>query len=75
MMSHNTVEHKVPEPIIHVRADSDSCMEELFTFGLKPPDKLQQIPLRKRNLPPSFFNPPNVGGSRYAGDQPTSTLS
>ena len=56
---------KVP-PVIHVRADSDSCLEELFTFGLKPPgaQPMMQKPLRQRNLPQSFFNPPNCGGSR-----------
>ena len=57
--------NKVP-PVIHVRADSDSCLEELFTFGLKPPgaQPMMQKPLRQRNLPQSFFNPPNCGGSR-----------
>ena len=47
-------------PIIHVRADSDSCLEELFTFGLKP-QPMNQTPLRMRKLPQSFFNPPQSG--------------
>ena len=53
-------------PIIHVRADSDSCLEELFTLGLKPPgaQPMMPKPLRLRNLPQSCFNPPSSGGSR-----------
>lgn len=57
---------KKSAPIIHVRADSDSCLEELFTLALKPPgaQPMMPKPLRLRNLPQSFFNPPQSGGSR-----------
>ena len=55
-----------PGPIVHVRADSDSTLEALFDIALKPPGTQThlQVPLRMRNLPPSFFKPPQSGGSR-----------
>jgi protein yorkie len=65
-MASNPAEKKMA-PVIHVRADSDSCLEELFTLALKPPPGAQPMmskPLRLRNLPQSFFNPPQSGGSR-----------
>ena len=55
-----------PGPILHIRADSDSTLEALFDIALKPPGTQThlQVPLRMRNLPPSFFKPPQSGGSR-----------
>ncbi|KAJ8884284.1 hypothetical protein PR048_016141 [Dryococelus australis] len=45
-----------------VRMDSESNLQALFDSVLKPDSKRPlQVPLRMRNLPNSFFNPPSTG--------------
>ena len=51
-------------PIVHVRADSDTLLDQMFVIATKPPGSempLGQRPLRMRNLPASFWKPPNGG--------------
>ena len=59
-----------PGPIVHVRADSDSTLEDLFAIVQKPPPpgsvRQLTVPLRLRKLPPSFFKPP-MSGSKSPG--------
>jgi len=56
-------EQRAVGPIVHMRADSDSMLESMFNVALKTPgtEMPLQKPLRMRNLPPSFFKPPNTG--------------
>lgn len=56
-------EQRAVGPIVHMRADSDSMLESMFNVALKTPgtEMPLQKPLRMRNLPPSFFKPPNMG--------------
>ena len=56
-------DQRPPGPILHVRADSDTVMESMFTIALKPQGSEMplQKPMRMRNLPPSFWKPPSSG--------------
>ncbi|CAB4065851.1 YAP1 [Lepeophtheirus salmonis] len=58
-------ESGTPGPIIHIRADSDSTLEDMFNVALKPQGSLLplQVPLRMRKLPESFFRQPMHHGS------------
>ncbi len=53
--------------IVHVRADSDSMLNDMFSV-VNSQQRPRQVPLRERNLPSSFFNPPrtnnNSGGQQ-----------
>lgn len=51
--------------VLHVRQDSDTDLEHLFNSVLNK-DAPQSIPLRMRNLPPSFFQPYPGGGGGIA---------
>ncbi|XP_061171583.1 transcriptional coactivator YAP1-A-like isoform X1 [Saccostrea echinata] len=45
--------------VVHVRENSGNELDALFQFAANPnPELGGQIPFRKRNLPPSFFNEP-----------------
>lgn len=47
---------------IHQREDSASELEALFDIGLGNGGKRAlSVPMKMRNLPPSFFTPPTVG--------------
>lgn len=48
-------------PIVHVRADSDSTLDDLFSIVTQGSQRPLQVPLRMRNLPPSFWKPPPSG--------------
>ena len=66
----NDGDQRNPGPIVHVRADSDSTLEDLFAIVQKPPPpgsvRQLTVPLRLRKLPPSFFKPP-MSGSKSPG--------
>ncbi|KAL4712772.1 hypothetical protein ACJJTC_008069 [Scirpophaga incertulas] len=48
--------------VLRVDQDSDSVLQSLFDTVLKPDSKRPlQVPLRMRQLPKSFFNPPPTG--------------
>jgi protein yorkie len=54
--------------VVHVRGDSDSELQALFDHVLKPDSdgnpmtqRPKQVPWTSRNLPASFFRPPNTG--------------
>ena len=49
------------KPIIHVRSDSEDEMAKMFAVVNPNTNIPIGIPLRMRNLPPSFFEPPPVG--------------
>ncbi|KYQ57976.1 Yorkie like protein [Trachymyrmex zeteki] len=49
-------------PVVRVDQNSESDLQALFDTVLKPDNKRPlQVPLRLRNLPDSFFNPPSTG--------------
>ena len=41
--------------VLHIHQDSDSKLEAMFN----PSEMFQSVPYKERNLPMSFFNPPN----------------
>lgn len=51
------------EMVVRVDQDSEDNLKALFDSVLKPSDSNRplQVPLRMRNLPNSFFNPPPTG--------------
>lgn len=53
--------HSTEKMTIHQREDSASELEALFDIGLNKCQRPLQIPMKMRNLPPSFFVPPTVG--------------
>lgn len=57
-MSQQRTEQKGNQ-VVHVRGDSDSDLEALFKAAMNPPEVPHQVPLRMRNLPASFFTPPD----------------
>ena len=52
------------EPIVHVRGDSDTYLEDLFKV-LDDPNKIQN-PFKNRDLPSSFFNPPTARSGQHS---------
>ena len=53
-------------PIVHVRANSEQEMNELFAVVQNPGTHQVQLqrPLRLRNFPASFWTPPQTGGTK-----------
>ena len=56
------VEHNNKQVSIHVREDSASELDALFAISLnKASQRPLQVPMKMRNLPASFFQPPTIG--------------
>lgn len=61
-MALNSDGEQKSNPVLRVDQDSDSVLQSLFDTVLKPDSKRPlQVPLRMRQLPKSFFNPPSTG--------------
>ncbi|CAG9137181.1 unnamed protein product [Plutella xylostella] len=61
-MALNSDAEQKSTPFVRVDQDSDSVLQSLFDTVLKPDSKRPlQVPLRMRQLPKSFFNPPSTG--------------
>ncbi|XP_060808023.1 transcriptional coactivator YAP1 isoform X2 [Amyelois transitella] len=61
-MALNTDGEQKSNLVLRVDQDSDSVLQSLFDTVLKPDSKRPlQVPLRMRQLPKSFFNPPSTG--------------
>jgi protein yorkie len=59
-------EQRTTGPIVHMRADSDTLLEEMFQAALKGrgsmmPMNASMKPMKERRLPPSFWKPPGTG--------------
>lgn len=62
MALNSEVDQKSNNLVLRVDQDSDSDLQALFDSVLKPDSKRPlQVPLRMRQLPKSFFNPPSTG--------------
>lgn len=66
--SGHTTTEQMGSQILHVHTDSDSELEALFKAVMHPTDSKVAliIPMRLRNLPASFFNPPDTGSRTSA---------
>uniref|UniRef100_UPI00358E59E7 transcriptional coactivator YAP1-like isoform X2 n=1 Tax=Myxine glutinosa TaxID=7769 RepID=UPI00358E59E7 len=55
--------HKVSEQVLHVRGDSETDLEALFSAAINPKatNVPHSLPMRLRNLPDSFFKQPEAG--------------
>lgn len=59
----DVIEQKGPNQVVHIRSDSETKLDELFNAVIRPKDYHVplQVPMRLRNLPPSFFQQPEKG--------------
>ncbi|XP_026320226.1 transcriptional coactivator YAP1 isoform X2 [Hyposmocoma kahamanoa] len=61
-MALNTDGEQKSNLVLRVDQDSETVLQSLFDTVLKPDSKRPlQVPLRMRQLPKSFFNPPSTG--------------
>lgn len=61
-MALNTDGEQKSNLVLRVDQDSETFLQSLFDTVLKPDSKRPlQVPLRMRQLPKSFFNPPSTG--------------
>lgn len=56
--------HRPSRSVVHVRENSLDELDKLFDPSKWPNKKTNLPPLVKRNLPPSFFRPPETGGTK-----------
>ncbi|KAG8194152.1 hypothetical protein JTE90_000990 [Oedothorax gibbosus] len=60
----DVIEQKQGKHIVRIRSDSDSNLDDLFKAVMQPKGGLgahHSVPMRLRNLPPSFFQQPDNG--------------
>ncbi|RWS31308.1 Yorkie-like protein [Leptotrombidium deliense] len=69
------VEQKGPNHILRIKEDSEHDLDELFRAAIGPKDGCIPLskPMRQRNLPASFFTPPETG-SKSASHSRESSL-
>ena len=63
----STAEEPSNGPIVHVRADSDSTLDDMFAVVTPGQHIPLQKPMKMRNLPASFFKPPTRSISPATG--------
>lgn len=59
--------------IVHVRADSDSTLNDLFSV-VNSQQQPRQVPLRERNLPSSFFTPRRTSTNNPGQQNPVTPM-
>ncbi|XP_015911304.2 transcriptional coactivator YAP1 [Parasteatoda tepidariorum] len=59
----DVIEQKGTNQVVHIRSDSETKLDELFNAVIHPKDYPVPgtLPMRLRNLPPSFFQQPEKG--------------
>lgn len=68
-----TQQGNLPQQVVHARGDSDSRLDDLFKVLQQKPGQPQptNLPFAKRNLPPSFFTPPEPRSGQHSRENST----
>lgn len=71
----DVIEQKGPNQVVHIRSDSETKLDELFNAVIRPKDYQVPltVPMRLRNLPPSFFQQPEKGSKSPSHSRESST--
>lgn len=71
----DVIEQKGPHQVVHIRSDSETKLDELFNAVIHPKDYQVPltVPMRLRNLPPSFFQQPEKGSKSASHSRESST--
>ncbi|GIY33432.1 transcriptional coactivator YAP1 [Caerostris darwini] len=64
------IEQKQGNHIVRIRSDSETNLDDLFKAAMQP---TQSVPMRLRNLPPSFFQQPDRGSKSASHSRESST--
>lgn len=76
-MSHqrDVIEQKGPNQIVRIRSDSETNLDDLFKAVMHPKGSQvpMSVPMRLRNLPPSFFQQPERGSKSASHSRESST--
>lgn len=70
-------QQKGPNQIVRIRSDSETNLDDLFKAVTHPKDSQVQlgVPMRLRNLPPSFFQQPDRGSKSASHSRESSADS
>ncbi|XP_035230254.1 transcriptional coactivator YAP1-like [Stegodyphus dumicola] len=71
----DVIEQQGPNQIVRIRSDSGTNLDDLFKAVMEPKGNQvhQSIPMRLRNLPPSFFQQPERGSKSASHSRESST--
>ncbi|GFT96847.1 transcriptional coactivator YAP1 [Nephila pilipes] len=71
----DVIEQKQGNHIVRIRTDSQNNLEDLFKAVMQPKASQapQSLPMRLRNLPPSFFKQPESGSKSASHSRESST--
>lgn len=75
-LSRDVIEQKQgPNQILRIRSDSETNLDDLFKAVMQPKSNQvnQSVPMRLRNLPPSFFQQPERGSKSASHSRESST--
>ncbi|XP_076340633.1 transcriptional coactivator YAP1-like isoform X2 [Tachypleus tridentatus] len=74
----DVIEQSGPNQIVRIRRDSETNLDDLFKAVLQPKDSQVQlsrrtVPMRLRNLPPSFFQQPETKSASHSRESSSDT--
>ncbi|XP_055937302.1 transcriptional coactivator YAP1-like [Argiope bruennichi] len=71
----DVIEQKQGNHIVRIRSDSETNLDDLFKAVMQPKGTQahQSVPMRMRNLPPSFFQQPDRGSKSASHSRESST--
>lgn len=75
-LTRDVIEQKQgPNQIVRIRSDSETNLDDLFKAVMQPKGNQvhQSLPMRLRNLPPSFFQQPERGSKSASHSRESST--